>query len=245
MIDRGLVIIGTSGMLGGELEAACNVRGLDPRSFPGRRALDITDAARVTDCLAELRPSVVVNATAYNDVDGAESQPDAADRTNRVGPANLARASKAIGALLVHYSTDYVFDGRAERPYRVDDPPDPLNAYGRSKLAGEQAIAATGCRHLIIRTSWLFAAGGRNFVRTILDLGRRDVVWLKVGLEVLLDDCVSFIVGDLRGLVGRRVGGPPPRRRWGAIPDRSYFLVVNLRGLVGRRVGPNTLGQRR
>ena len=173
MIDPGLIIIGTSGMLGRELEAACNVRGLDPRSFPGRRALDITDADRVTDCLAELRPSVVVNATGYNDVDRAESEPDAADRSNHVGPANLARASKAVGALFVHYSTDYVFDGRAERPYRVDDAPGPLGAYGRSKLAGEQAIAETGCRHLIIRTSWLFAVRGRNFVRTILDLGRK------------------------------------------------------------------------
>ncbi len=169
------VIIGSNGMLGRELLAACRRRHLATRSFADPQAMDITDQTQVRRSLSETPASLVLNAAGYADVDGSETHRELADRVNREGPANLARVCREIGATLVHYSTDYVFDGRAERPYRIDDVPNPVNEYGRSKLAGEQEIAVAGSRHLIIRTSWLFAAHGRNFVRTILDLaGRRS-----------------------------------------------------------------------
>jgi dTDP-4-dehydrorhamnose reductase len=169
----GLVIIGSTGMLGRELVAAGRRRDVRVRGIPGPEDLDITDAGAVVRALENEGSMVVVNATGYTDVDGAEADPDEADRVNRAGPANLARTCRAIGALLVHYSTDYVFDGRASRPYRVDDAPNPISTYGRTKLDGERAVIESGCSHLLVRTSWLFAPHGRNFVRTILDLATR------------------------------------------------------------------------
>ena len=173
MTQAGTVIIGSTGMLGCELVAAFRDRGTEARGLVGPDEIDITDEHAVREILARERPSVVINATGYTDVDGAEAEAQAADQINRVGPGHLARFCREAGALLVHYSTDYVFDGRSQRPYRPDDTPDPVNAYGRSKLAGEREITAAGCRHLIIRTSWLFAPHGRNFVRTIFDLATK------------------------------------------------------------------------
>ncbi|MHC4767612.1 MAG: SDR family oxidoreductase, partial [Planctomycetota bacterium] len=163
MTQSGTVIIGSTGMLGCELVVACRRRGTEARGLVGPDEIDITDEHAVREILARERPSIVINATGYTDVDGAEAEPQAADQINRVGPAHLARACREAGALLVHYSTDYVFDGRLDRPYRPDDTPNPINAYGRSKLAGEQEITDVGCRHLLIRTSWLFAPHSRNF----------------------------------------------------------------------------------
>lgn len=163
-----LLIIGATGKLGRELEIACALDGRPACVVGGRADLDIADSAKVNEILAAEAPDVVINAAAYNDVDGAESDPAAADRANRLGPANLAEACKRIEALLVHFSTDYVFDGLAGKPYRVTDPPHPLNAYGRSKLAGERAVVDSACRHLLIRTSWVYSAAG-GFVPTVLE----------------------------------------------------------------------------
>lgn len=177
MSNSGILIIGSTGMLGRELAAECARRGADARGLAGPDDLDVTDPAAVADALRRESPAVVINATGYTDVDGAETNRELADRVNGAGPGNLARVCRDLDALLVHFSTDYVFDGRAGRPYLVDDEPNPISAYGRSKLAGEHAIVESGCRHLLIRTSWLFAAHGRNFVRTILDLaGRRPAL---------------------------------------------------------------------
>lgn len=117
-------------------------------------------------------PDVVVNAAAYTAVDRAESEPEAAFRANAEAPARLANACKACNALLVHYSTDYVFDGTGTRPYREDDPTAPLGVYGASKLAGEEAVRSSGARHLILRTAWVYAAHGSNFLLTMLRLAR-------------------------------------------------------------------------
>ena len=119
-----------------------------------------------------VRPQVIVNAAAYTAVDQAESQPALAARINAEAPAVLAREAAACGALLLHYSTDYVFDGSGSAPWQEDDATGPLNVYGATKLAGEQAIAASGCAHLILRTSWVYAARGGNFAKTMLRLGR-------------------------------------------------------------------------
>jgi len=135
--------------------------------------LAIEDDPAVERAVARERPDWIVNCAGFTQVDRAEAEPEAAQRVNAIGAANLARAARQAGARLLHISTDYVFDGRAHRPYREDDPVAPLNVYGRSKLAGEQAIRdILPQAHLIVRTQWLFGVGGPNFVATILRLAR-------------------------------------------------------------------------
>ena len=149
-----------SGML--EDGARCEPADFDaPGSLPG--------------LIERIAPDIVVNAAAHTAVDRAESEPDVAFRANAEAPQAIAEACARGGIRLVHYSTDYVFDGRATRPYREDDPTAPASVYGASKLAGEEAIRASGASHLILRTAWVYAAHGRNFLRTMLRLaGERD-----------------------------------------------------------------------
>ena len=133
--------------------------------------LDITNSEQVNSVVARLRPDVIINAAAWTDVDGAESDESSAMAVNRDGPAHLAEACARHGSRLIHVSTDFVFDGSGSRPCRVDDPTAPLGAYGRSKLAGEQAIQdRLGQDAIIVRTAWLYAAHGQNFVRTMLKI---------------------------------------------------------------------------
>ncbi|MEO5566696.1 MAG: dTDP-4-dehydrorhamnose reductase [Luteimonas sp.] len=131
---------------------------------------DLDVPASLSALVDHIAPDVVVNAAAYTQVDRAESERDAAFRANAEAPAALAAACAQRGTLLVHYSTDYVFDGRGTRPYREDDATAPLGVYGASKLAGEAAIRTSGARHLVFRTAWVYAAQGRNFLRTMLRL---------------------------------------------------------------------------
>lgn len=170
MARPGTLIIGSGGMLGCELVAACRRRGVDARGIDGPVELDITDADAVKRVLGGDPRQVVINATGYTDVNGAESDPETAMQVNQAGPRNLARVCRSIGATLVHYSTDFIFDGSVDRPLRPDDPPNPINIYGVTKLAGEREVVDSGCDHLVLRTSWLFASQGCNFVRTVLDL---------------------------------------------------------------------------
>lgn len=135
--------------------------------------LAIEDGPAVERVVERERPDWIINCAAYTQVDRAETEPETAQRVNAAGPANLARAAHQTGTRLLHLSTDYVFDGRATRPYREDDPVGPLNVYGRTKLAGEQAVRdILPAAHLILRTQWLFGPGGANFVATILRLAR-------------------------------------------------------------------------
>jgi dTDP-4-dehydrorhamnose reductase len=177
-------VTGAQGQLGSALLAsippALEVRGVS------HGELDITNSEQVAATLAEFRPQVVINAAAYTAVDKAEAEPSRAMLVNATGPAYLARAALASGARLIHISTDFVFDGRSSRPYLPDDPPAPLGAYGRSKLAGESEVLRTlpQCS-VILRTAWLYGTSGHNFARTILRLlGERervDVVCDQVG----------------------------------------------------------------
>jgi len=147
-----------------------------------RTELDVTDAAAVERAVLDARPEVVVNCAAYTNVDGAESEEDAATRVNGDGAGNVAAAAAAAGALVVYPSTDYVFDGSKREPYVESDGVGPRTAYGRSKLAGEWTTAEANSEHAIVRTSWLFGAGGRNFVETMLGLeGDLKVVADQVG----------------------------------------------------------------
>jgi dTDP-4-dehydrorhamnose reductase len=166
-----VLVVGAGGMLGTAVQTA--VPSTIQLAALRHADLAIEDAQAVERVVTRERPDWIVNCAAYTQVDRAEAEPEAAHRVNAVGAANLARAARAKGVRLLHISTDYVFDGRATGPYREDDPVGPLNVYGRSKLAGEQAIRdILPQEHLIVRTQWLFGEGGPNFVATILRLAR-------------------------------------------------------------------------
>jgi dTDP-4-dehydrorhamnose reductase len=136
-----------------------------------RAALDLADPAAISERVRAARPALIVNAGAYTAVDRAESEADLARAVNARAPEVLAAEAKRAGALLVHYSTDYVFDGAKGGAYVEDDPTAPLGVYGATKLEGERAVAASGCDHLVLRTSWVYAPRGRNFLLTMLRLG--------------------------------------------------------------------------
>jgi dTDP-4-dehydrorhamnose reductase len=165
-----IVITGATGQIGYEavrqLAPLGNVVGLT------RADLDLRNPAAIRDTVRMLRPRVIVNAAAYTAVDRAESEPELCTAINADAPAVLAEEARRLGALLVHYSTDYVFDGSKRAPYTETDPPAPLNVYGATKLAGEQAIQSVGGAYVILRTSWVYGARGANFLRTMLRIAR-------------------------------------------------------------------------
>jgi dTDP-4-dehydrorhamnose reductase len=140
----------------------------------GRPVFDLAKPDSIRQAVREANPDVIVNAAAYTAVDQAEEEEALAMAANRDGPAILAEEAVTRGALLVHFSTDYVFDGEKAAPYVEADPTNPLNAYGRSKLAGERAIQRSGCRYLILRTSWVYSNHGRNFLMTMLRLAQQN-----------------------------------------------------------------------
>jgi len=165
------LLVGAGGMLGSAVRRAAP----SASELVALRHADLAveDARAVAEAVRRERPDWIINCAGYTQVDRAEAEPEAAQRVNAEGPANLARAAHQTGARLLQISTDYVFDGTATRPYREDDPVGPLNVYGRTKLAGEQTVQEILPRsHLIVRTQWLFGEGGRNFVATILRLAR-------------------------------------------------------------------------
>ena len=159
-------------MLGRDVMLAAGNAGHDVVGF-GRAELDVTDTTSVERKLDLEHPDVVINCAAWTDVDGAEEAEEAAFAVNGTGAGNLAAAATAIGASLVYVSSDYVFDGAKGLPYVETDQPAPLSAYGRTKLAGEEATSAANKRHFIVRSSWLFGMGGSNFVETMLRLAER------------------------------------------------------------------------
>ena len=163
-------------MLGQAVAAAATRLGHDVVAL-SRAELDVTDADHVRRVVAAAEPRAVVNCAAWTDVDGAETAEAAATAVNGDGAGNVARAAAETGARIVHVSTDYVFDGTKREPWLESDAVNPIGAYGRSKLAGEEQVAAATEEHAIVRTAWLFGAGGRNFVDTMLALGEeRDEV---------------------------------------------------------------------
>lgn len=169
-----ILLAGATGQVGHELLRSLRKLGDTPTDIiaPGRDRFDLSDMLQCRRVIHDTKPALIVNAAAYTDVDRAESEPAMAMRINADAPAAMAEAAARIGAALVHFSTDYVFDGEASSPYREQDPVGPVNAYGRSKLAGEQAIAAAGIPHLILRTGWVYGMRGRNFLQSILHLAR-------------------------------------------------------------------------
>jgi dTDP-4-dehydrorhamnose reductase len=160
-----ILLTGRTGQVGWELERA--LPSLGALTATGRATLDLADHDALRRAVREAKPEVIVNAAAYTAVDRAETEPGIAMQINAEAPGVLAAEAKRCGALLVHYSTDYVFDGQRRSPYPEEAAPNPINVYGRTKLAGERAIAASNCRYLILRTSWVYAPRGRNFFLAI------------------------------------------------------------------------------
>lgn len=175
-----ILLLGKDGQVGWQLQ-----RSLAPHGEViacGRSECDLTDLDSLRSLVRRLKPNVIVNASAYTAVDRAESEPDLALRINGEAPGVLAEEAALLGALLMHYSTDYVYDGRKTDPYVESDPVNPQSVYGRTKLAGEDAIRVAGCKSVIFRTSWVFGARGGNFVKSILRLARE-----KESLNVVAD----------------------------------------------------------
>ncbi|NCA11345.1 dTDP-4-dehydrorhamnose reductase [bacterium] len=211
-----IVLFGRGGQVGGELMPRLPACG-------ELVAYDVADASfeRPDDVAALARAAqadVIVNAAAYTAVDRAETEAEKARIVNAETVAALAAEARRRGAMLVHYSTDYVFDGAKAGPYVEDDPPAPLSVYGRTKLEGEQAIARSGCRHWILRTSWVYAARGHNFVRTMLKLGReRDE--LRVVDDQVGSPTPAALIADVTAEFVRRLGA-------GRSPDDGIYHLT-------------------
>ncbi|MGQ9499783.1 MAG: dTDP-4-dehydrorhamnose reductase [Dissulfurimicrobium sp.] len=163
-----ILVTGKNGQVGWELTRTLATLG--NVITVGRKAMDLTDPNSIKAVIRKIRPSIIVNAAAYTAVDRAETEPDLAMAVNGIAPGIIAEEAARINALLVHYSTDYIFDGAKDGPYTEDDPPNPINTYGRTKLAGEKAVRSSGCSHLIFRTSWVYGIRGTNFLLTMLRL---------------------------------------------------------------------------
>ncbi len=193
-----ILLLGKKGQVGWELQRSLAPLGelvaLDFDS-PGPLKADFSQPEQLAATIRKVAPDVIVNAAAHTAVDKCETEPGLARAINATGPAVLAREAAARGAWLVHYSTDYVFDGSGSTPWREDDPTGPLNVYGKTKLEGEEAIRASGCKHLVLRTSWVYAARGGNFAKTMLKLAQErerlkvidDQIGAPTGADLLAD----------------------------------------------------------
>lgn len=199
-----ILVTGAGGQLGQELQAVVRAEGTKHTyTFCDRQTLDLTDSSAVASYLASQAIDIVINASAYTAVDRAEQEPAEADAINHLAVAELARLARERGAYLVHISTDYVFSGDRATPYEEEAPTAPLGVYGRTKLLGEQAIIASGVRHLILRTSWLYSAYGANFVKTMCRLqaerSELGVVFDQVGCPTWAGDLARFIHQTIEG----------------------------------------------
>ncbi|WP_018882241.1 MULTISPECIES: dTDP-4-dehydrorhamnose reductase [unclassified Thioalkalivibrio] len=199
-----ILLLGRNGQVGWELQRALAPLGeitAPTRTEEGGLCGDLTRPDRLAATVRKVAPDVIVNAAAYTAVDQAESEPELAHAINGTAPEILAAEANALGAWLVHYSTDYVFDGTGADPWCEDDTTGPLNVYGQTKREGEAAIQASGCRHLIFRTSWVYASRGRNFIRTMLRLAaERDALQViddqfgaPTGAELIADTAAQIL----------------------------------------------------
>jgi len=224
-----ILLLGCGGQVGWELQRSLSPLGevvaLDfnspgPAEAPALKP-DFTDPPQVAEIVRRVRPDVIVNSAAHTAVDKAEAEPDLARLINATTPGLVAKAAAEIGALLVHYSTDYVFDGSGDAPRDEAAPTAPLNVYGQTKLEGEQLVQASGCRHLIFRTSWVYAARGGNFAKTMLKLAaERDV--LKVIADQHGAPTGADLLADVTAHAIRSVSQPGGDARLGL-----YHLVAS------------------
>ena len=244
-----VLLFGCNGQVGWELQRSLSVLGevvALGSAGDGRRCGDFRNPAGIEATVLEVRPDAVVNASAYTAVDKAETHQDEAMQVNALTPGVIAAAAHRIGACMVHYSTDYVFDGSGSQPWREDAATGPLSVYGRTKLAGEQAIAAALPRHLILRTSWVYAARGGNFAKTMVRLAREreelkvvnDQFGTPTGADLLADvtaHALRALVADpsKAGIYHVAAGG---ETNW---HDYARFVIQQARDLGQElRAGP-------
>ena len=202
-----VLVTGAAGMLGREVTASCHARDHEVVAL-ARAALDITDPAAVEAAVARYEPDAVVNCAAFTDVDGSADEEAAAMAVNDEGAAIVAGAAASVGAKVLYPSSDYVFDGTRREPYLESDMPAPIGAYGRTKQAGETSVAVSNPRHFIVRSSWLFGLGGKNFVETMLRLGNEQPEVLVVSDQIgcptytghLGEACTLLIEGEEFGI---------------------------------------------
>ena len=205
-----ILILGAAGQLGHELEHC--FAGFGSVTAAAREAADLTVPDQLRAVIRRVQPELILNAAAYTAVDRAEAEPELAYAINAEAPRVLAEEALRCGALFVHYSTDYVFDGRKEEPWTEADAPNPLNVYGASKLAGEQSIAALGCKYLIFRTSWVYSPHGRNFLLTMLRLARErtslSIVGDQTGAPTTAIELARATRAIVSGILAGQYGAP-------------------------------------
>ncbi|NWA64775.1 dTDP-4-dehydrorhamnose reductase [Pseudomonas reactans] len=206
-----ILITGRHGQVSRELQL--RLQGLGELIVLGRDQLDLADADQIRQQVRAHRPGLIINAAAHTAVDLAESEPDAAFAINAIAPGILAEETKALGIPLIHYSTDYVFDGSKPAPYIETDTPNPLGVYGQSKLAGEQAITAVGGEHLILRTSWVYSNHGKNFLLTMQRLLQEKPQMRIVADQIGAPTWAGSIANSTRALIERWQAGEPGE--WG------------------------------
>jgi len=204
-----IMLIGANGQVGWELSRS--LMPLGEVFALGRGQCDLSKPETIPSIIQEIKPDVIVNAAAYTAVDKAEEEEDLATTINGIAVGIIAEEARKLNALLIHFSTDYVFDGTKQEPYTEDDVPNPLNAYGRSKLAGEKAINESGCEHLILRTTWVYAARGHNFVNTILKLVQEReelrIVADQIGAPTWARNIADATTHILRQTVSEKLSG--------------------------------------
>jgi len=217
-----ILLTGRNGQLGWELERA--LAPLGELFAYDRAGLDLADSGRLTATVRDIKPDLIVNPAAYTAVDRAETEPDAAFAVNTRAPGILAAEALRLGALLIHYSTDYVYDGAKAGPYTEDDPPSPKGVYGASKLAGERAIEASGARHWIFRTSWVYAPRGKNFLLTMLRLAREGKPLRVVADQFGAPTTAAMLARATAQAVGRGLTAPDVGRGFTAPPSGVYHM---------------------
>jgi len=243
-----ILLLGKNGQVGRELQRSLSLLGelvaLDRHSEP---CGELSQPERLADTVRALRPNVIVNAAAHTAVDKAESEVDLARTLNAIAPMALAQTAAEIGAWLVHYSTDYVFDGSGDVAWQESDITGPLGVYGHTKIEGEKAIVASGCRHLIFRTSWVYAARGGNFAKTMLRLAQErdrltvidDQYGAPTGADLIADVTAHAIRAatqkpELSGLYHLVAGG---ETSWHGYADHVIAHARHLRPDMPWKVG--------
>ncbi|MEW5908447.1 MAG: dTDP-4-dehydrorhamnose reductase [Thermodesulfobacteriota bacterium] len=217
-----LLIIGSKGQLGYDLVRYSKHLGIDVEAAD-LPEIDITRPRSVEKWVALARPSILINAAAYTNVDKAESEPALADAVNSTGPAYIARECERFGIPFLHISTDYVFNGRNQIPYKESDPIEPLGAYGKSKADGERHIRESLKTHIIVRTSWLYGAHGHNFVKTMLRLGKEKPVLRVVSDQFGCPTCAADLAETLLKIAQQIQGGH--RLEWGTYHYCNFGII--------------------
>lgn len=220
-----ILITGKTGQVGYELERS--LQGLGEIIAVDRSQLDLADLDQVRDVIRRIKPTLIVNPAAYTAVDKAESEPELALRINGEAPGVMAEEAKKLGAALIHYSTDYVFDGTKDGAYVETDPTCPVNVYGSSKLAGEQAIVASGVAHLILRTSWVYSTHGKNFLLTMRRLAQEREELGIVSDQFGAPTWSRTIADTTAHIVAQAMAATDPQQWW---QERSGLYHLTAQG---------------